>query len=121
MGAEPHRHRKANGKAEWEGAIGGHKRIARGRGIKAYHRAVRKEYRILLLRHKQGLLQPAGFVSVHMAKVQQGPSEDMASRHKKADSPSCPCGHHTQGGDYITFSCPLLALQRSVLIGDVQC
>ena len=33
------------------------------------------------------------------------------------DSPTWPCGHHTQDGHHITFRCPIHATERRNLIG----
>jgi len=50
-------------------------------------------------------------------RTNRGPYKSWLHHIGKATEPGCDCGHSSQDGDHIVFSCPRLARERKDLLG----
>ena len=51
-------------------------------------------------------------------RCNKGPIRHWLQKIGKADSLQCPCGHHKEGGDHLTFQCPTYPSIRNKTLGS---
>ena len=51
-------------------------------------------------------------------RTNKGPQKSWLFTIGKSQDPSCPCGHHTQDGDHLTFPCPKFESTRRKYLRD---
>ena len=98
--------RAADWQSHW-GPVAGLPTAATYEGLRAHHKAIRKEYRVQpsLGLGRRTLWSRKALSAYTWMRINRGPQREWLHRIRKADSPACPCGE-TQSGDHITFQCP---------------
>jgi len=99
------------------GEISLHPRTATHEGIRSVSRASRKQART---QPSFGVRRPDWHRHALSAytwyRTEKGPQKAWLYHIKKAENPSCPCGHPLQTREHITFHCPIHQSERSRLL-----
>ena len=110
--------------ADWQshlGPVAGLPTATTHEGLRAYHKAIRKEYRAQpsLGLGRRVLWSRKALLAYTWMRANRGPQRQWLHRIRKTDSPLCPCGE-TQSGDHITFRCPVHQAARLALLGPTN-
>ena len=110
--------------ADWQshlGPIAGLPSAATYEGLRAHHKAIRKQYRgqPSLGLGRRVLWSRKALSAYTWMRTNRGPQLEWLHRIGKTDSPLCPCGE-IQSGDHVIFHCTAHRVARTALLGPTD-